>query len=1084
MLPFLYQSSVKDLTPSNYALPYVTHGKMQKEAVSINVESAFPQVTRELGPLNEIDITSVERSRKLHAVKSLPPKPRPSESPFIPKIGNPSKSNSTKDTRVSKGISKKIAKNEKKETHSACVFPYVTFPKPSGFDKWSSDLFHEMNENSLTDSVFRHTEPDKTLVIGTWDESSGKKIKSYGSTISELVKNKKCNIQGKNSSKKKSRTRSFSYANLTPLATRNELYKEVAIQEESDKQNTEERIFQQPVSLSIHGSEDLDELFRGNTYYSISTAMQSIDITQDTRIIWNSFPEQWTQFWLKRPCVLLRDFSRIHRLHEPVYCLTVGENKSYWFECFVGHRYFNPLQSCFNCWVENDAIDYVSIQAFEVLCIEFNETPGSPTNKQAQCKHEVVIDNRICPTSDINQQHERQWIHHQKKSASFWERRPCVLLFEFCRLHSLPTPIYSLSIQRDSGRFWFDCSIGDRNFSPKNQSCMCCWVQNDAIDHVSIQAFESVYAELCIRDVQSSLVLYENPQLCINRNSETNYMDKKNTSIENTEEKQENCTNDITSHIFLESYSHRLKTNLTRFQNFYPYKITSRSTGEMNTGGESTLNAYERQRLENIRRNEEILRQLNIPELITKKTTPKSKPKPKQKFPKKEPSLPTRKSLRIQGFKADGPEAKRKAEEETKNVKVTTEKRVRKEGDLDLGSVRSEDMSLDDTKHFLGVLMDLTKFKTGNEPEGIKNEDIDYSTVVGGEQGLRSVRSVYKKLIMGLRWPSVSVTPERIYCMAVHPATDKILVAAGDKVGSLGFWDVKDKVKSEYDNDDDEPRTYMFEAHTKTIISTKYLPIDSNQLFTCSYDGSIRYMDLNKAKFMEALVSRDQLSCIDFHPSSKVMYFSTNEGKFGIKDLREPIETYRGYTLHDKKIGCVSVNPIKPELLVTSSLEKSLRLWDVRNLKDQDTHIQEIPFRYSVTSAYWSPNGDQVVSTSFDDTVRVFDLDGRKLKLRLTVPHDNQTGRWVTMLRATWNPNPNVHPHFIIGNMRKSADIISGVNGELIWNMRDKQLTTIPAVNAFHPTLNFIASGNASGKMFSWEEEDRSDFTTAKNQRN
>ncbi|CAG8460967.1 9472_t:CDS:2 [Acaulospora colombiana] len=483
-----------------------------------------------------------------------------------------------------------------------------------------------------------------------------------------------------------------------------------------------------------------------------------------------------------------------------------------------------------------------------------------------------------------------------------------------------------------------------------------------------------------------------------------------------------------------------------------------------------------------LKNSKSIKEKLNIPVLVPKKKpAPKQKPRPRSKPPKKEPSLPTRKSLRIRGFKPDGSEAKRRAEEEAKAEKVAIEKRARKEGDLDLGSVRSEDMSLDDAKHFLGVLRDLSKTRTESEVEGIKNEDIDYSTVVGGEHGLRSVRRVYRTLIMGQRWTSVNVTPERIYCMAVHPATDKILVAAGDKVGSLGFWDVRDKVKSE-DDDEDEPRTFMFEAHTKTIISIKYLPVDSNQLFTCSYDGSIRFMDLNKAKFVEALVSRDLLSCIDFHPNSKVMYFSTNDGKFGIKDLREPVETYEEYSLHDKKIGCISISPTKPELLVTSSLDKSIRLWDVRNLKDAETLIQEVPFKYSVTSSYWSPNGDQVVSTSFDDTVRVFDLDERNLKLRLTIPHDNQTGRWVTMLRATWHPNPNVHPHFIIGNMRKSADIISGINGELIWNMRDKQLTTIPAVNAFHPSLNFIASGNASGKMFSWEERDGSDLKAVENQ--
>lgn len=64
--------------------------------------------------------------------------------------------------------------------------------------------------------------------------------------------------------------------------------------------------------------------------------------------------------------------------------------------------------------------------------------------------------------------------------------------------------------------------------------------------------------------------------------------------------------------------------------------------------------------------------------------------------------------------------------------------------------------------------------------------------------------------------------------------------------------------------------------------------------------------------------------------------------------------------------------------------------------------------------------------------------------------------RWVTMFRATWNPNPNLHPHFIIGNMKRSSDVISSVNGELIWNMRDELVTAIPGNEAkknLHPFM-------------------------------
>ena len=37
------------------------------------------------------------------------------------------------------------------------------------------------------------------------------------------------------------------------------------------------------------------------------------------------------------------------------------------------------------------------------------------------------------------------------------------------------------------------------------------------------------------------------------------------------------------------------------------------------------------------------------------------------------------------------------------------------------------------------------------------------------------------------------VVPFRIFSLAIHPTESKLLVAAGDKWGSIGFWDVQNK---------------------------------------------------------------------------------------------------------------------------------------------------------------------------------------------------------------------------------------------------------------------------------------------------
>ncbi|CAJ0827762.1 5370_t:CDS:10 [Entrophospora sp. SA101] len=479
---------------------------------------------------------------------------------------------------------------------------------------------------------------------------------------------------------------------------------------------------------------------------------------------------------------------------------------------------------------------------------------------------------------------------------------------------------------------------------------------------------------------------------------------------------------------------------------------------EANLATNSTLNEYERKRLENIRRNQEILNKLSIPEFVNSlKPAKRLKPdynKSKKAVQPKIPTQPTRKSLRIRGKEPVDQENKKSNVKEGNDVDNGTnkrktrsslypmveEKRVVRRGDLELDIIRSDETSKDDTNKFIAILSDLSKYKEDFKVEIVKNVDINYEKIPGGTGGLESVRSTYRSFSIKTYWPSVKVTYERIYAMAIHPAIDKILVAAGDRKGTLGFWDVNDK---EVIKNEPHPRTYSFNAHSGPISSIKYSPVDSNCLYSCSYDGTIRYLDLNNPKFVEAFVSNSTYTINDFDMDmyAKRIIFVTNNGWIGAKDVRESLSKFVEFDIHDgSKVNCVSLNPTDPNLLVTASLDKTVRLWDIRKMKSSGpAELQIFNFGNSMTSAKWSPDGSQVVSTGFDSLIRIFDLNEEKhLEERIRIPHNNFTGKWVTMFRSIWNPNAQLHPHFVV------------------------------AVNAFHPKINLIAGGNSSGKVVVW----------------
>lgn len=90
----------------------------------------------------------------------------------------------------------------------------------------------------------------------------------------------------------------------------------------------------------------------------------------------------------------------------------------------------------------------------------------------------------------------------------------------------------------------------------------------------------------------------------------------------------------------------------------------------------------------------------------------------------------------------------------------------------------------------------------------------------------------------------------------------------------------------------------------------------------------------------------------------------------------------------------------------------------------------------------------------------------------IRIPHNNQTGKWLTLFRAKWNQNPLLEPHFTIGSMTRRAEIYAS-DGTLLRTLWDENLVTaVPAVTAMHPVLpGRLVTGNASGRCTFWSPD-------------
>ncbi|PGH30444.1 hypothetical protein GX50_06787 [[Emmonsia] crescens] len=528
------------------------------------------------------------------------------------------------------------------------------------------------------------------------------------------------------------------------------------------------------------------------------------------------------------------------------------------------------------------------------------------------------------------------------------------------------------------------------------------------------------------------------------------------------------------------------------------------------------LSDFEKQRAANIAERDALLKKLTQEAqssgLFTKGPSTKSsrpasqstKRKPAKRVKKEnEAPVPRRTSSRLAGLTADSELAKRKADEQYEAQRVVAQaKRMRVSGDLNMGDIIVGGQKWDGSS-FLGA----DNAAPARYARTFGEEDIKKTT----DKELKSLREKMSGLNLWKPWEPnrLKITPERIYSMAFHPTEAKPLIFAGDKLGNLGIFDASQTrpvaLKTEDDEDEDgdpDPVISIIKPHARTISAMRLHPSTPSKLYTASYDGSIRALDLEKSIATEAYApasksDEESVSGVDMAPDDPhVLYFTTLEGFFFRHDTRlsgngNPSynkSTNRGstdiYQLSEKKIGGFSLCPSQPHLFATASLDRFMRLWDIRQLSRKNPiPVGEHESKLSVSHAAFNSAG-QVATTSYDNTIKIHDfgikgfqswkpghtLNDGDMNPTTTIRHNCQTGRWVTILKPQWQASPQSSSiqRFCIGNMNRFVDVYTAAGDQLAQLGGEGLITAVPAVAVLHPTMDWVVGGTASGKVCLW----------------
>ncbi|KAM4553830.1 DNA damage-binding protein 2 isoform 2-T3 [Fundulus diaphanus] len=296
----------------------------------------------------------------------------------------------------------------------------------------------------------------------------------------------------------------------------------------------------------------------------------------------------------------------------------------------------------------------------------------------------------------------------------------------------------------------------------------------------------------------------------------------------------------------------------------------------------------------------------------------------------------------------------------------------------------------------------------------------------------------------------------RITCLEWHP-TQPTTVAAASKGGDIFLWDFE---KS-------EKKTFIpGMGPGDSVTDMKFNLLNPTQLFTSSMGGSTALRDFSGTT-LKVFANTDTLNfwycCVDVSVSRQMLVTGDNVGELTLLGLDG--QKIFSHKLHKAKVTHAEFNTRCDWLLATASVDHTVKLWDLRNIKDKKSFLYEMPHERAVNSAYFNPlDCSKLLTTDQHDQIRVY-ASSDWSKPQHIIQHPHRQFQHLTPIKATWHPLYDLivagrYPDDrICAGDRRTIDIFDSDSGELVFQMYDSIATGIKSINKFSPMGDVIGSG-------------------------
>lgn len=203
--------------------------------------------------------------------------------------------------------------------------------------------------------------------------------------------------------------------------------------------------------------------------------------------------------------------------------------------------------------------------------------------------------------------------------------------------------------------------------------------------------------------------------------------------------------------------------------------------------------------------------------------------------------------------------------------------------------------------------------------------------------------------------------------------------------------------------------------------------------------------------------------CVDVSVNRQMLVTGDNVGQLSLLGLDG--QKIFSDKLHKAKVTHAEFNPRCDWLLATASVDHTVKLWDLRNIKDKKSFLHDMPHERAVNSAFFNPlDCSKLLTTDQYDQIRVYSSSDWS-KPQHIIQHPHRQFQHLTPIKATWHP---VYDLIVVGRYpddrvcpgdQRTIDIFDSNTAELVYQLQDPTASGIKSINKFNPLGDVIGSG-------------------------